>query len=148
LGEIAFYHLSSTPLDRSLPKLLERAWTQGYRIVVRAASPERVEHLSATLWTYDEAAFLPHGSARDGNAAMQPIWLTHSSENPNGASMLVLVDGIEAEDIGSYARCADLFDGNDAGAVEAARTRWRRAREEGHTLTYWQQTISGWERKS
>jgi DNA polymerase III subunit chi len=148
LGEIAFYHLSLTPLDRSLPKLLERAWTQGYRIVVRTASPERVEQLSATLWSYDEAAFLPHGSARDGNAAMQPIWLTHSSENPNGASMLVLVDGVEADDIGSYARCADLFDGNDAGAVEAARSRWRRAREAGHTLTYWQQTMSGWERKS
>ena len=148
MAEIAFYHLSSTPLERSLPKLLERAWTQGYRIVVRAASPERVEQLSATLWTYDEAAFLPHGSTRDGNAAMQPIWLTHSIENPNGASMLVLVDGVEAGDIGSFARCADLFDGNDAGAVEAARTRWRRAREAGHTLTYWQQTISGWERKS
>jgi DNA polymerase III subunit chi len=148
LGEISFYHLLSTPLDRSLPKLLERAWTQGYRIVVRTASPERVEQLSATLWSYDEAAFLPHGSARDGNAAMQPIWLTHSSENPNGASMLVLVDGVEADDIGSYARCADLFDGNDAGAVEAARSRWRRAREAGHTLTYWQQTMSGWERKS
>ena len=148
MGEIGFYHLSSTSLERSLPKLLERAWTQGYRIVVRVASPERVEQLSAALWIYDEASFLPHGSARDGNAAMQPIWLTHGIENPNGASMLVLVDGVEAADFGSYARCADLFDGNDAGAVEAARTRWRRAREAGHTLTYWQQTASGWERKS
>ena len=148
MAEVGFYHLISTPLERSLPRLLERARTQGYRIVVRAASLERVEHLNAALWTYDEAAFLPHGSARDGNAAMQPIWLTHSDENPNGATMLVLVDGVEAENIGSYARCADLFDGNDAGAVEAARTRWRRAREAGHTLTYWQQTTSGWERKS
>jgi DNA polymerase-3 subunit chi len=148
LAEIGFYHLSTTPLERSLPRLLERASTQGYRIVVRAASPERVEHLSATLWTYDEAAFLPHGSARDGNAAMQPVWLTHGIENPNGASMLVLVDGVGAEDIGTYARCADLFDGNDAEAVEAARTRWRRAREAGHSLTYWQQTTSGWERKA
>jgi DNA polymerase-3 subunit chi len=148
LGEIGFYHLSSTSLERSLPKLLERAWTQGHRIVVRAASPERVEHLNAMLWTYEEASFLPHGSVRDGNAAMQPIWLTHRSENPNDASLLVVVDGVEAEDIGSYARCADLFGGNNAGAVEAARARWRRAREAGHTLTYWQQTTSGWERKS
>ena len=148
MAEVGFYHLMSTPLERSLPRLLERARTQGYRIVVRAASLERVEHLNEALWTYDEAAFLPHGSARDGNAAMQPIWLSHSDENPNGATMLVLVDGVEAENIGSYARCADLFDGNDAGAVEAARTRWRRAREAGHTLTYWQQTTSGWERKS
>jgi DNA polymerase III subunit chi len=148
VGEIGFYHLSSTPLERSLPRLLERARTQGHRIVVRAASLERVEHLSATLWTYDEAGFLPHGTARDGNAAVQPIWLTDGGENPNGASMLVLIDGVGAEDIGSYARCADLFDGNDAGAVEAARARWRRAREAGHTLAYWQQTASGWERKA
>lgn len=148
MGEIGFYHLSSTSLERSLAKLLERAWTQGHRIVVRAASPERVEHLSTTLWSYEEASFLPHGSVRDGNAATQPIWLTHRGENPNGASLLVVVDGVEAEDIGSYARCADLFDGNDAGAVEAARGRWRRAREAGHALTYWQQTTSGWEQKS
>ena len=148
MGEIGFYHLSSTSLERSLAKLLERAWTQGHRIVVRAASPERVEHLSTTLWSYEEASFLPHGSVRDGNAATQPVWLTHRGENPNGASLLVVVDGVEAEDIGSYARCADLFDGNDPGAVEAARGRWRRAREAGHALTYWQQTVSGWERRS
>jgi DNA polymerase-3 subunit chi len=148
LTEIGFYHLLSTPLERALPKLLERAWTQGHRIVVRAASRERVEHLNVILWTYEEATFLPHGSSPDGNAATQAVWLTHSNENPNGASILVLVDGVDAEDIGSYARCVDLFDGNDAGAVEAARTRWRRAREAGHTLTYWQQTRSGWEQKS
>jgi DNA polymerase-3 subunit chi len=147
LVEIGFYHLRSTTLELALPRLLERAWSQGHRIVVRTASSERVEHLNSTLWTYEEAAFLPHGSARDGNPAMQPIWLTHREENPNGASMLVLVDGLEAEDLQSFARCADMFDGNDGGAVEAARARWRRAREAGHVLTYWQQTPSGWERK-
>ncbi len=148
MAEIGFYQLLSTPLDRALPKLLERARTQGHRIVVKAALPERVEHLNAMLWTYEEAAFLPHGSVRDGNASAQPIWLTHYSENPNGASILVLVDGVEAEDLETFARCLDLFDGNDEGAVEAARGRWRRAREAGHTLTYWRQTASGWERKS
>jgi DNA polymerase-3 subunit chi len=148
LTEIGFYHLLSTSLERSLPKLLERAWSQGYRIVVRAASPDRVEHLNTALWTYEEGGFLPHGSARDGNPAAQPIWLTHRDENPNAASMMVLLDGLEAEDLGSFARCADLFDGNDAAAVEAARGRWRRAREAGHQLTYWQQTASGWERKA
>ena len=147
MAEIGFYHLMSSPLERALPKLLERAWSQGYRIVVRAASPERVEHLNAALWTYDDG-FLPHGSARDGNAARQPIWLTHCDENPNGASMIVLVDGLEAADVQSFARCADLFDGNDPGAVEAARNRLRRAREAGHTLTYWQQTGTGWQRKA
>ena len=52
--------------------------------------------MNALLWTYDEASFLTHGAARDGNAAAQPVWLTHQPENPNGATMLVLVGGIEA----------------------------------------------------
>ncbi len=148
MAEIGFYHLLSTSLERALPKLLERARSQGYRIVLRAASPERVEHLNTMLWTYEEGGFLPHGSARDGSPGMQPIWLTHREENPNGASMIVLVDGLEARDLEAFTRCADLFDGNDAAAVEAARDRWRRARDAGHQLTYWQQTASGWEQRA
>jgi DNA polymerase III subunit chi len=147
VAEIGFYHLLSTPLERALPKLIERARAEGHPIVVRAGSAERVAQLDTTLWTYEEASFLPHGSARDGNAAAQPVWLTERGENPNGASMLVLVDGVEADDLSAFVRCADLFDGNDDSAVEAARERWRRARESGHVLTYWQQTASGWERR-
>ena len=148
MAEIGFYHLLATPLERALPRLLERARTQGYRIVVRAASTERVEHLSALLWTYDDASFLPHGTTRDGNAADQPIWLSDRNENPNGAAMLVLIDGVEAEDVAAFERCCDMFDGNDPAAVEAARDRWRRAAASGHTLTYWQQTETGWEKKA
>src|SRR6516162_1590885 len=145
MAEIGFYHLIATPLERALPRLLERARAQGHRIVVRAGSEARARDLDALLWRYDEASFLPHGSARDGNPAAQPIWLTHVDENPNGASMIILVDGIEMADLNSFGRCADVFDGNDADALEAARGRWRRAREAGHSLSYWQQTASGWE---
>jgi DNA polymerase III subunit chi len=147
VAEIGFYHLLTTPLDRALPRLLERARAQGYRIVVRAASADRVEHLNTVLWTYDEASFLPHGSSRDGNTANQPIWLTHRDDNPSGTTMLVLVDGAEPGDLAPYTRCADLFDGSDADAVEAARGRWRSAKAAGHAPTYWQQTGTGWEKK-
>jgi DNA polymerase-3 subunit chi len=148
MAEIGFYHLLSTPLDRALPRLLERAVGQGHRVVIRAGSPERVEHLNALLWIYDEAGFLPHGSARDGNAAAQPIWLTERAENPNAASILFLVDGVEAGDLDAFGRCIDMFDGNDPDAVAAARSRWRGATAAGHALTYWQQTEKGWEKKA
>jgi DNA polymerase-3 subunit chi len=147
VAEIGFYHLLVTPLDRALPRLLERARAQGYRIVVRAASAERTEHLRALLWTYDEASFLAHGSARDGNPASHPIWLTDRAENPNDATMLVLVDGVDAEDVAAFQRCCDMFDGSDPEAVEAARRRWRQAKDAGHALTYWQQTEKGWEKR-
>jgi DNA polymerase-3 subunit chi len=109
-----------------------------------ASSGERVEHLNQLLWTYDEASFLPHGSARDGNADRQPVFLTASDENPNRATMLVLVDGAQGSALEGYARVCDMFDGNDESAVEAARQRWRDAKAAGHALTYWEQTGAGW----
>ncbi len=144
MTEIGFYHLTATPLERALPKLLERGLAAGFRIIVMAGSPERVEHLDALLWTYDEASFLPHGTRRDGEAAQQPVWLTDADENPNGADMLVLTDGMSSQRLAAYRRCLDLFDGGDEAAVLAARERWRLAKAAGHELTYWQQTATGW----
>ncbi len=132
MTEIGFYHLTATPLERALPKLLERGLSAGFRILVMAGSSERVEHLDALLWTYDDASFLPHGSRRDGAAKRQPIWLTEADENPNGADMLVLTDGMSSAALARYRRCLDLFDGRDEAALAAARERWRLAKEAGH----------------
>jgi DNA polymerase III subunit chi len=149
VSEIGFYHLLRVPLERALPRLLEKALAAGHRVVVLAGSEERVEALNAALWTYDDAAFLPHGSARDGHAAEQPIWLTAAPENPNGATLLALVDGAEPPELGPYARCLNLFDGNDDEAVARARQQWAALKAAGHALTYWQQTPSGgWEKKA
>jgi DNA polymerase-3 subunit chi len=149
MTEIGFYHLTRTPLERALPRLLEKALAAGKRAVVRAGSDERVEFLNAALWTYDPASFLPHGTAKEGEAARQPIWLTAAAENPNGARILVLTDGATADDPGDYERCLEMFDGRDQQAVDAARARWRGYRESGHVLAYWQQTESGgWEKKA
>ncbi len=149
MTEIAFYHLQTTPLERALPKLLERVLERGARAVVIAGSDERVEALNAALWTYDPNAFLAHGSQRDGRPAEQPIWLTVEDENPNGASVLILTDGAESARIDSFERCLDIFDGNDAEVVAAARERWRRHQAAAHTVTYWQQNAQGrWERKA
>jgi DNA polymerase-3 subunit chi len=147
MTEVGFYHLLTMPLERALPRLLELGLKAGFRIVVLAGSPERVEHLDAALWNYDDASFLPHGSRRDGRPERQPIWLTESDENPNQADMLVLTDGAGSARLAEYRRCLDLFDGNDEAALAAARERWRGAKEAGHVLTYWQQTATGWAKK-
>jgi len=145
--EIGFYHLTATPLERALPKLLERTLQAGERAVVRTASDERVQALNGLLWTYEDRSWLPHGSARDGFAEDQPIWLTADEENPNAARFLFLTDGIETADLGSWTRVFDLFDGRDDAAVAAARRRWKAARDAGHSLTYWRQTDrGGWEK--
>ena len=147
MSEVGFYHLRTTPLERALPQLLERALAAGHRIVVLAGSEERVMALDTLLWTWSDESFLPHGTARDGNAQRQPVWITAADENPNGASMLVLLDGMGVTALDRFRRVCDMFDGNDEAAVVAARERWRAAKSGGHTLTYWQQTESGWEKR-
>ena len=148
MTEVSFYHLQRTPLERALPKLLEKVLESGYRALVMAGSGERVEALNAALWTYEQRSFLPHGGPDDGHAAHQPIYLTAAHENPNGATVLVLVDGVDHGRIGEYERCLDIFDGNDPEALDAARARWRARTAEGYAVTYWQQSPGGgWERQ-
>jgi DNA polymerase-3 subunit chi len=148
MTEIGFYHLQRTPLERALPKLLERGLAAGFRVLVLAGSAARVAHLDAVLWTYDEASFLPHGSRSDGQAERQPILLSDVEENLNAADMLVLTDGAGSDRLAEYRRCLDLFDGNDETAVAAARERWSAAKAAGHVLTYWQETATGWAKKA
>jgi DNA polymerase-3 subunit chi len=148
MTEIRFYHLQRTALEAALPPMLEKTLERGQRAVVMAASEERVEHLTDQLWTHSERSFLPHGSARDGNAALQPVWLTTADENPNAAQVLFLTDGTRSEKVAEYQLCVELFDGNDEASVQAARTRWKTYKDAGHALTYWQQSAAGrWEQK-
>ena len=148
MTDIGFYHLTGTPLERALPKLVEKVLEAGKRAVVMAGSEERVESLNAVLWTYRPDSFLPHGGARDGNAADQPVWLTTEDENPNGANILILGDGAASGNIAAYERCLEMFDGRDEAAVAEARKRWKDYQRDGHSVVYHQQTQSGgWERK-
>ena len=51
MTEINFYHLTFSPLERALPKLLERTLEGGKRALVLAASEARVDALNSQLWT-------------------------------------------------------------------------------------------------
>jgi DNA polymerase III subunit chi len=148
MTDIRFYHLTATPLDRALPQLLEKASSAGFRTVVKAADDDAVEKLNSLLWTYHADSFLAHGSAADGHAAQQPIYLTTQDENPNGARLLAVTDG-STPTLEGFERVLDLFDGQDETAVQAARSRWKTYKDAGHALQYWQQTDSGgWTQKA
>ena len=150
MTEMLFYHLQRQPIERVLPALLEKSLERGWRVVVQAASEERVEALDAQLWTFREGSFLPHGTWREGEAREQPVLLTVHDDNPNGASVRFLIDGVPVPaDATTYARIVLLFDGEDPDAVAAARERWSEAKANGFDVTYWQVDEQGrWQRKA
>ncbi|MEQ8195183.1 MAG: DNA polymerase III subunit chi [Rhodospirillales bacterium] len=148
MTDISFYHLQRSSLEQALPRLLEKTLEGGKRAVVMMGSSERVEILNGILWTYQKDSWLPHGSAKDGNADRQPVWLTVDDENPNEAAFLFLTDGAQSSRVGSFERCFELFDGNDDAAAASARARWKTYQDAGYAVTYWSQNErGGWEKK-
>jgi DNA polymerase III subunit chi len=147
--EVLFYHLERAPLEAVLPMLLEKTLERGWRAVVQSGSEERLEELNGTLWTYRADSFLPHGTARDGHADAQPIFLTIGDDTPNGAGVRFLVEGADPARYEGFVRMVFLFDGNDAEAISRARAQWKAAKAAGCGVTYWQQNDHGrWEKKA
>ena len=150
MTEILFYHLQRQPLEKVLPSLLEKSVERGWRVVIQAASEERVEAIDALLWTYRDDGFLPHGTHRQPDAAAQPVLITVDDGNPNDASVRFLIDGAEVPgDAASYQRIVLLFDGEDEEAVSGARLRWSEAKSKGFEVAYWQSDENGrWIKKA
>jgi DNA polymerase-3 subunit chi len=155
MTEIWFYHLQRRPLESVLPGLVEKSLERGWRVVIQARSEERLDSLDQWLWTFSEASFLAHGRARDGDAELQPIYLSIGLENPNGAEVRLFIESAEiapalAEPSAiPYVRAILLFDGNDEDELALARTQWKALKEKDFALTYWQEAETGrWEKKA
>lgn len=151
--EVWFYHLQRQPLERALPALVERARANGWTAVVQATDAERVAALDDLLWTFSDDSFLAHGTARDGDPAMHPVFLTTGEDNPNAASVRLFVDGadvlaaLENPQATPTERAIVLFDGNDESALETARAQFRALRDKGFVMSYWRQNENGrWEK--
>ncbi len=148
MAEVGFYHLTRSSLEQALPALLGKTLAAGQRAAVLCGDVARIAELDAALWRCAEPDWLPHGTAADGDADLQPIWLAADDAAPNGARFLFLVHGAESVRLGAFDRAFDLFDGRDPDAVQAARRRWSAVKADGHTPIYWQQSERGWQRQA
>ena len=154
MSEIHFYHLQIHPLDRALPKLLEKSLERDWHVCLQMRTPEKCAALNDLLWNVGEDGFLPHGTAEDGDVEFQPIYLTMGSENPNGAQIRFFVESAQiapalAASAEPYERLVIMFDGNDENELNDARAQWKALKDTGLPMSYFQQTESGgWEKKA
>lgn len=143
--DIQFYHLLSTPLEKALPKLVAMAYAKGMRVCI-VAQPSQHAMLDEVLWTYQKDSFLPHGLENEANAAFHPIIIASAPTRINAASLLILTDSslynADAEMQG-FERVFDMFNGNDSGAVEQARVRWKTYADAQVPLAYIKQRNNG-----
>lgn len=149
MTEVLFYHLQNMSIESVLPPLLEKSLERGWRVVVQSTSQERTEALDAHLWTYSDDSFLPHATARAGDAEDQPIILSVEDANPNDANVRFLIDNAALPaDSDRYERVVLVFNGDDREALDAARQAWKDCKAMGFEVTYWQADDRGrWQRR-
>jgi DNA polymerase-3 subunit chi len=146
MGEVWFYHLTETPVEAALPRLLAQALAAGWRIEVRGTDPARMDLLDRALWLGPEDGFLPHGLAGGPHDALQPVLLTVAPARAEGCACLIALDGagITAAEAAGRARTCILFDGADAAALNRAREQWRALTAAGLAAKYWAQEGGRW----
>ncbi len=106
--DLRLYQLRTQPLEQMLPRLLEKLYSAGDRVLVLVSSAERAAVLDRQLWTFSTASFLPHTLIDDPMAAEASIWLATQLPNTDASSpassplstskaanLLVLADGQE-----------------------------------------------------
>lgn len=87
--QVVGYHYTHSSLQQILPKLLEKILAADQQVVIVMDNDAQLREIDTYLWTYSKSNLLPHGMAEDGNAHLQPIWLSTTLENPNSADVLV-----------------------------------------------------------
>lgn len=150
-AEVSFYQLTTHPLEKVLPKILEKVYGAGLKALVVADTPERCQMLNASLWTYSPTSFLPHGmeGGKGSDPEDSPIWIALEPVNKNKASVLVLTGGQSGGDLSGYSRCVDIFDGNDPSALASAQERLSHTQQAGYPVVFWKQSLTGnWEQVS
>jgi DNA polymerase III subunit chi len=149
MTSVSFYHLQGEVLEIALPRLLEKVYGQGHRVLVRVGSDDRVKQLDESFWTFKDNSFVPHNNDQSEYRETTPILISQESTgNPNKSDVLVLVDNQKAEDLAEFDRCLYMFEGKNDADLTAARQRWKKLKEAGLELTYWQQTEQGWQKKA
>lgn len=145
MTHVSFYQLDGAPIDRVLPKLLEKAYALRKASLVLSPVPHRIDHLNDFLWTYESDAFLPHGILTDKNASDQPILLSTVEPESNSFTYAFLLDGGLVKDVNHFERTFILFDTQQTDLLQSARTLWKTYKNNNYQLDYYTFTQDkGW----
>jgi DNA polymerase-3 subunit chi len=143
--QVDFYHLTRAPIDRVLPRIVERVLAGGERLLIVSQDEALADRIDKLLWTYSSDAFLPHARAGAETDADQPVLIAAEVIPANGARHIALVDGQWRDEALGFERVFHFF---DEANIVAARAAWRGlSGKEDVEPRYWRQEDGGkWER--
>ena len=119
--KLDFWQVTDDPLEKVAALIAKRVLGEGEKLLVVAADAEYRAAIARELWQAGPESFLANGPADAAGAELQPILLSADCTPANGASHLILADGVFRDSAG-FARVFLLF---PPDAAPAARQAWR-----------------------
>ncbi|WAT18876.1 DNA polymerase III subunit chi [Aurantiacibacter sp. MUD11] len=139
---IDFYLLSQDPAPATAALLASKVRQAGKRLLVVADDLELLEATSQAMWDSSPEAFLANGIAGDEHDAGQPILLSNEVDPVNGATFLLVADGLWREPGEGFERVLFLF---DQATITGARQTWKALEDrEGMERKFWKQQDGRW----
>lgn len=142
--KLDFWQVTDDPVEKVAALIAKRVLADGARLLVVSDDPEQRTAIARELWQAGPETFLANGEAGAPGAEHQPILLSADCAAPNGATHLILADGV-FRDAPGFARTFLLF---PPAAAPAAREAWRA--QDGRadvTRAYFAQEDGRWVKK-
>ena len=93
--KISCYKTKQDLLSKAFCQLAQKCYSSSINSCVIANNSDFAMELDRVLWTYSKKYFIPHATSQDPFHQEQPIYITHSIENPNNSTMIILVNPTE-----------------------------------------------------
>ena len=119
--KLDFWQVTDDPVEKVAVLIAKRVLADGARVLVVSAEAEQRAAISRALWQAGPDSFLANGEADAPGAALQSVLLSADLAAPNGATHVILADGV-FRDTEAFARIFLLF---PPEAAPAARQAWR-----------------------
>ena len=133
MPRVTFYVLQEAGSDARLKfacRLVEKAFAQANRVVVRCASPDDAREFDDRLWRFSDQSFVPHEIASPGEAGAAPVIVCADDDPGRAADILVnLADGVPDGYL-DFTRVAEILDASE-DCRRSGRERFRHYRAQG-----------------
>jgi len=131
---VTFYDVQPDARIRRIATLVNAAWERGKRLVVTCADAEEAEALDQLIWSFNEAAFIPHEIVAEGKPPKDPdarVILVTGEHDPIGAEILLQAAPVSRAFAQRYAYVIDLVDHRSTDALEESRNRYKQWAKDG-----------------
>ena len=89
---VSCYQALNENLSKAFTMLAEKCFLSDLRVLVIVPDQELKMFLDKALWTYSRKYFIPHATDSDPFPEKQPIYLTDKIDNPNAATVAILIN--------------------------------------------------------